>query len=275
MVCVRFLEEFVEWRLISKSQPSAGAKANRASENRGDLAGDNTSKSRSFLDRIVSKKVASANALRNGFPRPTTAHASTPPKEHFLRRSASFGADGPTNQPKDVPAAHIFLTPTIRPIDQRRSRPLINLFTSFVSELGAAVLPMYTTLEEVCGQVGVELFFSSGTSKITYWWIWESASWKIVFDPTDKTAIEKVRKEPKTDETNVTGEVSRSGRPLARNDSVGEASERSLNPQSSGSSVRSRFRRSNSDAKQPKSSPLATCGTVKVDKSPSLSCVGG
>lgn len=125
---------------------------------------------------------------------------------------------------------------------------------------------MYTTLEEVAGQAGIKLFFSD-TGKKTYWWVWENASWRVVFDPAEKGSVKKDRvapKEPKVDETNGSRDVSRSGRSLARNDSIGEASERNLKPDSSGSNIKNHFRRSASDSKKSKNPSLITSGVVKV-----------
>lgn len=260
MACVRFLEEFVEWRLISRSN-NADTKANKTRGNQEDTVDDSvliSSRPKSFLGHASLKKAASANTLRNVFPRSPITSSSTPTKEHIQQTSASFSGGAPDKQ-RDMPAAHIFLTPTVRPVDQRRSRPLVNLFTSFVSELGAGVLPMYTTLEEVGGQTGIELFFSSGTGKKkTYWWVWESASWRVVFDHSEKTAVKPSRQN--TSKETVPLEVSLSGRPLERRDLVGEASERDVKL---GSNLRSRLRYSGSNAKQEKDSTI-TCGTVKV-----------
>lgn len=264
VVCVRFLEEFVEWRLISKPD-IAETKANKTHGNQGDIVDDSAlkaSRPKSFFGRVHLKKTASVNTLRSVFPRSPTTSPSTPPKEHVQETSTPF-AKGAADKSRDMPAAHIFLTPTIRPVDQRRSKPLVNLFTSFVSDLGVGVLPMYTTLEEVEGQTGIELFFASGMEKKkTYWWVWESTSWRVVFDYAEKTAAKPGRStpnKPKISETEVPADVSLSGRSLERRDLVGEASERNTSPESPGSNLRSRLRHS----KKEKNS-LITCGTVKV-----------
>lgn len=263
MACVRFLEEFVEWRLISRPS-NADTKVNKPHEEQEDTMDDSVLPSprpKSFLGRSSLKKAASASTLRNVFPRSPTSPTSTPPKEHVRQTPVSF-ARGAPDQQRDMPAAHIFLTPTVRPVDQRRSKPLVNLFTSFVNELGAGVLPMYTTLEEVGGQTGIELFFASGTGKKkTYWWVWEGASWRVVFDHSEKTAAKPSRQSPNKETAPL--EVSLSGRPLERRDLVGEASERNLKSESPGFNLRSRLRYPGPNSKQEKNS-MITCGTVKV-----------
>lgn len=269
MVCVRFLEEFVEWRLISRPD-IAENKVNKTHGDWEEIVDETALKSsrpKSFLGSASLKKAASANTLRNVFPRSPTMPAPTPLKEHIQQTSASFPS-GAADHPRDMPAAHIFLTPTVRPVDQRCTKPFVNLFTSFVSELGVGVLPMYTTLEEVGGQTGIELFFVLGTGKKkTYWWVWESASWRVVFDHTEKAAAKPGRKTPSKEIAPL--EVSLSGRPLERRDLVGEASERNLKPESSGLNLRSRLWYPGSIAKQEKNT-LITCGTVKVILQPTL-----
>lgn len=264
VVCVRFLEEFVEWRLISRPD-IVETKVNKTQGSQEDILDDTafmSSRPKSFLGSASLKKATSANTLRNVFPRSPTMPASAPLKEHNWQTSAPYSRIA-ADQPRDMPAAHIFLTPTVRPVDQRRSKPLVNLFTTFVSELGVGVLPMYTTLEEVAGQAGIELFFTLGTGKKkTYWWVWESASWRVVFDQTEKTAAKPGRMTPPSKETMLL-EVSPSGRPLERRDLVGEANERNFKPESSGFNLRSRLR---SSAKQDKN----TYGTVKVILRPIL-----
>lgn len=268
MVCVRFLEEFVEWRLISRPD-IVETKINITHGSQEDIVDDTAFKSsrpKSFLGSASLKRGASANTLRNVFPRSPTMPASARLKEHNWQTSAPYSRSA-TDQPRDMPTAHIFLTPTVRPVDQRRSKPFVNLFTTFVSELGVGVLPMYTTLEEVAGQAGIELFFVLGIGKKkTYWWVWESASWRVVFDHTEKTAAKPGRTTPPPSKETVPLEVSLSGRSLERRDLVGEASERNVKPESPGFNLRSRLKYPGSSAKQDKN----TYGTVKVILQPTL-----
>ncbi|PWW74519.1 hypothetical protein C7212DRAFT_364976 [Tuber magnatum] len=218
VACVRFHEEFIEWRLIPPV-------TERHSKNRAGVFSGGGSKGREEdkekqihlapiaypLPRSIS--LDDSDGFQNGFKKTTsisslkhrarlgsqqTAPASpgaepvTPPKKEVRRV--------PTNTPRDIPAAKIYLNPTPHLITPS-SGPDRSLAEYFMGkECGEeSSNPIYTTLEEL-GSVEsqpISVFFSdTGPGTKTYWWVSEDSSWRIVYDKTQDINVSSKRHSP-------------------------------------------------------------------------------
>jgi len=211
VACVRFYEEFIEWRLlppVSEKPAKSGAgilSSPCSKEKEGEDEKDiyqapiaHRIPRSATLDSSISanssfKKSMSIRSLKQiaglgsqpTSPTKTQSEPVTPPKKEIKKV--------PTNTPRDIPAAKIYLHPTLHPITPSScaGRSLAELFTG--KDGGEAGRdPLYTTLEEL-GSVGsqpINVFFSdTGPGTRTYWWVSEDSSWRIVYDKTQDINI--------------------------------------------------------------------------------------
>ncbi|KAG0131992.1 hypothetical protein HOY82DRAFT_607167 [Tuber indicum] len=211
VACIRFYEEFIEWRLIpplpERRHSKNGSGVSSGSGGGGGGKGKEEEKEKQIYVAPISYPLPRSPTLddhvgsQNGFkktisisnlrqrarlgqqqttPASTSAEPVTPPRREMNRVHS--------DTPRDIPAAKIYLNPTPHLITPS-SGPDRSLTEFFTGKVGgeAGRDPLYTTLEELGSEESqpVNLFFSdTGPGTKTYWWVSEDASWRIVYDKT-------------------------------------------------------------------------------------------
>ena len=212
VACIRFYEEFIEWRLlppVSEKFSKSGAGVFSSGSSRGKEEKEkhiylapiayplprsitfDGSTNNSFK-KTISITNLKQRALGGSPPTSPTSTQSEPctPQKREMKKV-------PTNTPRDIPAARIYLNPTLHCINPSSgpSRSLAEFFTGKDGgEAGRGHI--YTTLEEL-GSVEsqpINVFFSdTGPGTKTYWWVSEDSSWRIVYDKTQDINISSKR----------------------------------------------------------------------------------
>jgi len=219
VACIRFYEEFIEWRLLPPISEKPSKNGAGVSSSGDSSQGKEEEKEKHiYLAPIAyplprSATLDSINSTDNSFKKSMSIKSlkqkarlgSQPTSPTSTRFEPVIPPEGEaenlsTSTPRDIPAARIYLNPTLHPIipSSCSGRSLAELFTGKEGgELGRE--PVYTTLEEL-GSVEsqpIHVFFSdTGPGTKTYWWVSEDSSWRIVYDKTQDVNISSKRHSP-------------------------------------------------------------------------------
>lgn len=214
VACIRFYEEFIEWRLLPPisekfSKSGAGVFSSGGSRGKGEkekhiylapiayplprsITFDGSDSTNNSFKKTISISNLKQRARGGSPPTSPTSTQSEPctPQKREMKKV-------PTNTPRDIPAARIYLNPTLHCITPSSGpgRSLTEFFTGKDGGEGGRD-PIYTTLEEL-GSVEsqpINVFFSdTGPGTKTYWWVSEDSSWRIVYDKTQDINISSKR----------------------------------------------------------------------------------
>lgn len=268
VACVRFYEEYVEWRLVP---PPFAKKALR--DDNSDIVTDVT---RTYT---LARSASSAGSLRECAPKKTSSfenfdlrasrRLSTPmPLIGTMMKGGTTEAASTDDigiaktqivKPKDLVAARIYLKPSMRSVEQRQKSRSFSFFGALQSDNSSFQTQMYTTLEELGGGVSpsLEVHFSGSSSAVTktYWWAFKKITWRIVFDERDDIEVKskKIHELYGSVSTNAEAEQS-------------EAGHTTEDPMPS--SLKNLFKRPKAQGKVIQMFPDAGGGTVKVHPPP-------
>ncbi|CUS15330.1 unnamed protein product [Tuber aestivum] len=218
VACVRFYEEFIEWRLIPPVTEKCSKSGSAVFSSGGSKGREEEDEKHIYLAPIVcplprSKTLDDSDGFQNSFKKTTSignlkqraragSQETTPasPKAEPVTPPRRGAGKVSTNTPRDIPAAKVYLNPTPHLIDPS-SGPDRSLAEYFTGKDGGepGSNPIYTTLEEL-GSVEsqpINIFFSdTGPGTKTYWWVSEDSSWRIVYDKTQDINFSSKRHSP-------------------------------------------------------------------------------